>query len=54
MKANATKAVHVKKESVWLGVHKEVLVSRIKIHYAFAKKNFYSYETATHFKIIYF
>ena len=54
----------------WLSIHKDVLVSRIKIRYAFAekprkatallhflasaKKNFYSYETATHFKMIYF
>ena len=35
MKANATKAVHIKKEPVWLSVNKEVLVYRIKIHYTF-------------------
>jgi len=54
----------------WLRVHKEVLVSRIKIYYAFvgnsrkaaallrfpasAQKKFYRYETATHLKMIYF
>lgn len=66
--------VQVKKHkingAVRLSVHKEVLVSRIKISYAFVKKprkatalasfldfgikNFYSYETAKHFKMIYF
>ena len=65
--------VQVKKHkingAVSLSVHKEVLVSRIKISYAFVKKpqgdslasfldfgikNFYSYETAKHFKMIYF